>query len=337
MFDVFMTESANLVRPSLRESWWQEENRFFLRGDGTFQVLCLQPEKADFGQTFVPIDTFKVTSDNYTLRFYMPYQSFYYLNMLNLGLLCMLQDLRADYHVRSRQIECNVPRSNDLRNKHELERILAIVLLDGQTSDLTEIIDKANYVLTLDFTMKMIHMEERRVARVPTIVQGETGVGKTSLLRMYSALITRRETKKAKHTLLLRLADVMTKDVPNKISENEVDDPGFWDHVTAKWLQEKDNLLTEGRNPTTLVTKLWSMMEDVAHDASLQVIVDFIVCFIEKVLGNTPLLDVAQFKFILYQLCNEMPAGSLEVVDDVHEWLGVVAGDAVELQSICCY
>ena len=51
-----------------------------------------------------------------------------------------------------------------------------------------KIIDDNNYVLTLDYTLKMINIHERHECGMPVIIEGETGVGKTALLRMLSKL-----------------------------------------------------------------------------------------------------------------------------------------------------
>jgi MoxR-like ATPase len=46
------------------------------------------------------------------------------------------------------------------------------------------LIDEREFVLTLDFVMKMLCMNERIECRVPCIMEGETGVSKTALTRM---------------------------------------------------------------------------------------------------------------------------------------------------------
>ena len=51
-----------------------------------------------------------------------------------------------------------------------------------------KLVDDNNYVLTLDFALKMINIHERRECGMPVIIEGETGVGKTELLRMLSKL-----------------------------------------------------------------------------------------------------------------------------------------------------
>lgn len=50
------------------------------------------------------------------------------------------------------------------------------------------LIDEHNYVLTLDYTLKMLNINERYECGVPVIIEGETGVGKTALLEMLSKL-----------------------------------------------------------------------------------------------------------------------------------------------------
>ena len=44
------------------------------------------------------------------------------------------------------------------------------------------------YVMTLDFAVKMLTIHERRLCGIPVVIKGETGVGKTFLLETLSAL-----------------------------------------------------------------------------------------------------------------------------------------------------
>lgn len=50
------------------------------------------------------------------------------------------------------------------------------------------VIDDSSYVLTLDYTIKMLNIHERRMCGMPVIIEGETGVGKTALIEMLSKL-----------------------------------------------------------------------------------------------------------------------------------------------------
>ncbi len=65
-----------------------------------------------------------------------------------------------------------------------LSRALGVPLKDGRLT----VIDTENYVLTLDFTLKMLNIHERYECGIPAIIEGETGVGKTALVEMLSHL-----------------------------------------------------------------------------------------------------------------------------------------------------
>ena len=51
-----------------------------------------------------------------------------------------------------------------------------------------DLLDDMQYVMTLDYAVKMLTIHERRMCGVPLVISGETGVGKTYLLETLSAL-----------------------------------------------------------------------------------------------------------------------------------------------------
>ena len=65
-----------------------------------------------------------------------------------------------------------------------LSRALNVELQD----ECLKAIDDSGYVLTLDYTIKMLNIHERYECGVPVIIEGETGVGKTALIEMLSKL-----------------------------------------------------------------------------------------------------------------------------------------------------
>ena len=73
--------------------------------------------------------------------------------------------------------------TRDILDKY-LSKALGLELKYGRLKQ----IDEANYVLTLDYTLKMLNIHERYRCGVPVIIEGETGVGKTALVQMLSAL-----------------------------------------------------------------------------------------------------------------------------------------------------
>ena len=66
-----------------------------------------------------------------------------------------------------------------------LSKALGIPL--DSTNHLKAIVE-SNYVLTLDYALKMLAVNERWKCGVPVIIEGETGVGKTALIEVLSKL-----------------------------------------------------------------------------------------------------------------------------------------------------
>ena len=85
------------------------------------------------------------------------------------------------------------------------------------------VVDDSAYVLTLDYTIKMLNIHERYMCGVPVIIEGETGVGKTALVEMLSRLWNQSlllEWKRHK-SCVLEFFQKKLGDVPNDIiSEN---------------------------------------------------------------------------------------------------------------------
>ena len=88
----------------------------------------------------------------------------------------------------------SIPSIDDLEKRATLDRFLSQALQvpmekapDG--SERLVCIDDNSFVLTLDFTIKLLCLHERVTCGIPCIIEGETGVSKTALTNMYSILI----------------------------------------------------------------------------------------------------------------------------------------------------
>ncbi|KAI6653727.1 hypothetical protein LOD99_3231 [Oopsacas minuta] len=87
-------------------------------------------------------------------------------------------------------IGVSIPQREQLGDRDTLDPYLARALgirIPGDGKRLS-LIDNEGYVLTSDFVMKMININERRMCGVPVIIEGETGVGKTELMRILAFL-----------------------------------------------------------------------------------------------------------------------------------------------------
>ena len=96
-----------------------------------------------------------------------------------------------------------VPTDRELKDINSLIRFLSqamtIPLSEHKNgAKYLESVHESGFVLTLDFTMKLLRMHERVVCRTPCIVEGETGVSKTALTKMYSMLRNESVRKRAR-------------------------------------------------------------------------------------------------------------------------------------------
>jgi hypothetical protein len=91
-------------------------------------------------------------------------------------------------------------------NDKKMERSSSGGLFDFEIGTLP-LIDENKFVLTLDFLMKMLCMNERIECRVPCIMEGETGVSKTALTRMLFALKNTRVHTASQLELAVREGD----------------------------------------------------------------------------------------------------------------------------------
>ena len=82
--------------------------------------------------------------------------------------------------------------ASELHKAEVLKKYLCIALYDNSHESTFKsfeaLLHDNNYILTLDFVIKMLKIHERRECKVPVVIEGETGVGKTALIEMLSQL-----------------------------------------------------------------------------------------------------------------------------------------------------
>ena len=128
-----------------------------------------------------------------------------------------------------------VPTTSQLRDRATLDRFLSQALDVPLTTTAEDglvrlqCIDENRFVLTLDFVIKMLNMHERIACRVPCIIEGETGVSKTALTKMYSILQNsslgqkvKKETHSALQLIVQNLRDVGLLDESSR--DNSLED-----------------------------------------------------------------------------------------------------------------
>ena len=103
-------------------------------------------------------------------------------------------------------------RRQEPRWEHYLARGLAF---GGNTKTgpikVHKVLQQMNFVMVSDYCFKIIHIHERKIARLPVIIEGETGVGKTFLLDCYANLLASqlRRTRKEPPRQTVRICDLL--------------------------------------------------------------------------------------------------------------------------------
>lgn len=110
----------------------------------------------------------------------------------------------------------SIPSKADLDQRSTLDRFLSQALdvplqtqADGRQA--LTCIDEHGFILTVDFTMKLLSIHERFACRIPCLLEGETGVSKSALTKMYSILLNSSLTYKARAQTTAALNDVEQK------------------------------------------------------------------------------------------------------------------------------
>lgn len=62
-------------------------------------------------------------------------------------------------------------------------------LINIKYEQFTTAVDQMKFILTENFAYKLFHIHERKLTKLPLIIEGDTGVGKTFLLKFYSLLL----------------------------------------------------------------------------------------------------------------------------------------------------
>ncbi|KAL1518601.1 hypothetical protein AB1Y20_002889 [Prymnesium parvum] len=184
------------------------------------------------------------------------------------------------------RLQMHVPTVDDLRDRRVLDSYLALALgielqdkerRSGWEMDVGTLsaIDEQNFVLTLDFLMKMLCINERVACRVPCVMEGETGVSKTALTRMYFLLKNssiRADAYAPRNPMVQELEKTIQEEVDRVAGEGEGE---IGDKLAASVLKTLQLLHESWHGGTTepltwtdisaLATNLTSLLEPTAQ------------------------------------------------------------------------
>eukprot|EP01129_Flabellula_baltica_P004675 TRINITY_DN1646_c0_g1_i4.p1 TRINITY_DN1646_c0_g1~~TRINITY_DN1646_c0_g1_i4.p1 ORF type:complete len:4926 (+),score=974.20 TRINITY_DN1646_c0_g1_i4:1136-14779(+) len=126
--------------------------------------------------------------------------------------------------------------------------------------DIIGVLKEEEYVLTMDYTCKMINMHEQRECGIPTIIQGETGVGKTKLLEVYSKLlnISTPQSRKNPLGIFKNIVDNIKENIPTN-HWNELNDMV---HSNNFDIEKVVDILTECNNRSVFIYILYAITKE---------------------------------------------------------------------------
>ncbi|CAF1573843.1 unnamed protein product [Rotaria sp. Silwood1] len=119
--------------------------------------------------------------DNYP-RTYLVYDPNFSLQLLYHDWNNVFNELKQLFNYREPKL------NNEFQKKNYLAVCLSW-LLDMQYETFEKIRNNTKFILTESFAYKLFHVHERKLTKLPLIIEGETGVGKTFLLTFYSLLL----------------------------------------------------------------------------------------------------------------------------------------------------
>lgn len=115
-------------------------------------------------------------------RMFLVYDPYFSLHLLHDDWSRVPKELQQIFHSSDPLL------GKEFTDKNQYAKCLSWVI-DIKYSDFERIMNETKFILTENFAYKIFHVHERKLTKLPLIIEGETGVGKTFLLKFYSLLL----------------------------------------------------------------------------------------------------------------------------------------------------
>ena len=158
---------------------------FQYRFNTTYQKLgsTIMPQMINEARCLTQID---FSTETYP-RIYLVYDKEFSLCVLHNDWNQVSQDLKTIFK------NADPAKNEEHQNKNYFVVCLSWVV-DIPYRMFEQVMKEMKFILTENFTYKLFHIHERKLTKLPLIIEGETGVGKTFLLKFYSSLLNVRVT-----------------------------------------------------------------------------------------------------------------------------------------------
>ncbi|KAJ1615937.1 hypothetical protein T492DRAFT_1152581 [Pavlovales sp. CCMP2436] len=140
------------------------------------------------------------------------------------SVICTMPDLLvAEERDKLCAIGFELPTVEELATRECLDQYLARALsLSLDERGRIPAIDTFGFILTLDFAVKLLHIHERVACRRPCVIEGETGVSKTALTRMYVLLVNSGTRERAHAAVRTSLGVILEASGTDSVDETEL-------------------------------------------------------------------------------------------------------------------
>ncbi|KAJ1631512.1 hypothetical protein T492DRAFT_54450 [Pavlovales sp. CCMP2436] len=140
------------------------------------------------------------------------------------SVICTMPDLLvAEERDKLRALGFELPTVEELATRECLDQYLARALsLSLDERGRIPAIDTFGFILTLDFAVKLLHIHERVACRRPCVIEGETGVSKTALTRMYALLVNSGARERARAAVRASLGVILEASGVGSVDETDL-------------------------------------------------------------------------------------------------------------------
>ncbi|CAF2053256.1 unnamed protein product, partial [Rotaria magnacalcarata] len=151
-------------------------------------------------------------------RIYLVFDPYFALHLLHDDWNNVSKDLKQLFNNKNPSL------ANDFKDKDYFAKCLSW-LVDIKYDDFIRIMNEIKFILTENFAYKLFHVHERKLTRLPLIIEGDTGVGKTFLLKFYSLLLNSNIINGPIHVNIDSIDDHAVSDDENSDSTDDNDVP----------------------------------------------------------------------------------------------------------------
>jgi hypothetical protein len=260
--------------------------------------------------------------DNHYPRIYLVYDPYFSLHLLH-----------ADWNQISNALKSIFDNHDPTSQMKDYFAECLSWLINIRYETFIEVMNEAKFILTENFAYKLFHIHERKLTKLALIIEGDTGVGKTFLLKFYSLLLNSKHRKHSNENNItpefIRNSSRFLHGIINDMRENQVHVLNiFLEQIKAKLLElngPKDIELLEEikfslmnfKYNKEILYQIWKTILTVSSEHAMNttsILIQALHDYITTELANYPLIEAStRLKTLLQELCSPKVDISIEI------------------------